>query len=670
MAYNMPEMTNAFEDAYLKISELAKDFGAQKHFYISPSYTEAQVRGDFIDKLLTALGWDVAHNFQKNPFEQEVTVEKNVEVGARQRRADYAFCLAPNFRDVRFYVEAKKPFGGLASKDNYFQTIRYGWNSQTPIAVLTDFAEFHVVDCRYKPDIDTALEHSILTFHYSDYADKEKFSKIYYLFSREAVNDGSLEKFAQTLLVKRGKAVQRGLFKGGYQSIDEAFIEELDEHRDALARSFKNKNPNLDSDTLTEITQRTLDRLVFLRFIEDKLIETHESVSNFGAKGTVWGDFRVASHRLNSIYNGIVFKEHSVLDSKEFKVDDHVFGDVCEKLSDKNSPYDFNIIPIHILGSIYERFLGKVIVATGKRASVKEKPGVRKAGGVYYTPEYIVRCIVESTVEKLIAGKTPVQITQMHFADIACGSGSFLIGIYDSLLRYHRNWYNVNPNKAKAGDCIKHDDGTLHLSLEKKREILINNIYGVDIDPQAVEVAQLSLYLKLLEEETTASVRYYQFEIHQTLLPSLAKNIVCGNSIIGPDVLEGRLFTEEEEPKLNPMKFEDRFPEIMKHGGFDVVIGNPPYVDSEEMVKSHPITRGYCSERYKTAKGNWDMYCVFSEKAVSLLNDTGYYGYIIPNKFLSAPYGEHLKRFFSTYEVNQLADYSGVSVYLRVMAKK
>jgi adenine-specific DNA-methyltransferase len=350
------------DQAHIDVQELSKGFNSQKQYYLSSQYSEADVRIDFINKFFIALGWDVLHNLQKNPFEQEVKVERNVDVGPSQRRADYAFYVTPNFRDVRFYVEAKKPFGDIATKDNYFQVIRYGWNSQTPIAVLTNFEQFHIIDCRYKPDIDTALDHVIKKFHYFDYLDTDKFAEIYYLFSREAMSSHSLEKFAETLPKRRGKAVQRGLFKGGYQSIDEAFLEELDEYRDVLARNFKNHNPELDGETLTEITQRTIDRLVFLRFLEDKLIETKESVSGFGAHGSVWSDFIASSRRLNGIYNGIVYKEHPLLDSIRLKVDEDSFGDICEELALVNSPYDFNVIPIHILGSIYERFLGKIIV--------------------------------------------------------------------------------------------------------------------------------------------------------------------------------------------------------------------------------------------------------------------------------------------------------------------
>lgn len=695
-------MNALFDKAFDAVQLLAKDFDNGKNHYLSPNYQEAEARQSFIDKFWHALGWDVNHDTQKNPYEQEVKIERK-EHGTSQRRADYAFYLRPNFRDVKFYVEAKKPHGDIATKDNYFQAVRYGWNSQTPVAVLHDFEQFEIVDCRYVPNIDTALAQNIAKFHYSEYADKEKFAEIYWLFSREAVANGSLEKFAETLPKKRGKAVQRGLFKSSYQGIDETFLEELDQHRESLAKAFKNENPDLDGKCLTELTQRTLDRLVFLRFLEDKHIEDKNHIAYFGDKGTAWQDFIRESRRLDGIYNGIVYKEHPILDKPSFKPDDNIFSAICEDLSHINSKYDFNAVPIHILGSIYERFLGKVIVATDKRAHVEEKPEVRKAGGVYYTPEYIVRYIVENTVGKLIEGKSPAQIAEMKFADIACGSGSFLLGVYDLLLHHHTKWYvdyyEKNTGKKNKGDVVERDDG-LHLSLQKKREILVNNIFGVDIDNQAVEVAQLSLYLKLLQDETPASARGHQLEFRETLLPTLNKNIVCGNSLIGTDILDGQLFEPTEERKLNPMNFEDAFPQIFKRqpwgemregaalefdwpeiplngqisyktnkapklkvlpppeefqGGFDAIVGNPPYVRPHNLDEK---TKKYFWKHYRTFTHKSDLYCCFMENATRLLKPGGLFSYIVSHGWLRLNSFQALRRFvLANYRIGQLVEF-------------
>jgi len=621
------EFNNAFE----RVKHLAETYQAQEQAYHASEYKEAEVRKDFIDKFFIALGWDVNHEVQTNPYQQEVKVER--AYGGVQRRADYAFYLAPDYRDVRFYVEAKKPSADIASDAHCFQAAQYGYSSKNPLSVLTDFEQFLVIDCRYKPRLEGAHQCIYSKYNYSHYIDREKFSEIYWLFSREALAQGSIEKYAAVMPKPRGKATQRGMFPGGYKPVDESLLEDLDEYRIELAHAFKKVNPGLDSAELTEITQRTLDRLVFLRFLEDKQIEPQPFVDKFGESSTAWGDFSSVCRRLDNIYNGIIFKKHGILDAGHFRLDDESFANICEQLCHLNSPYNFNAIPIHILGSIYEQFLGKVIIATGKQVHVKNKHEVRevrKAGGVFYTPEYIVRYIVENTVGKLIVHKTPDQIAKMRFADIACGSGSFLLGIYDLLLSYHGTYYNQYPEKVGKGDCVKHD-GKLYLSLAKKREILLNNIYGVDISAQAVEVCQLSLYLKLLEEETTASAHQYLLDFAhvarlQKLLPDLSKNILCGNSLIGTDVLEGIFdFANNEERELNPMNFGDAFPEVMKRGGFDAVVGNPPYIPIESMSDAE---RTYFQEHYPALERKYDSSVIFILRALSLLTARGLLGYI------------------------------------------
>jgi len=178
-------------------------------------------------------------------------------------------------------------------------------------------------------------------------------------------------------------------------------LQDLDGYRARLASAFKRSNPELDGYDLTEATQRTLDRLVFMRFLEDKLIEPDEIVERFAQSATAWRDFIAKSRALDKTYNGIIFKQ-SLIDRADFQIKDETFAEICESLSHVRSSYRFDLIPIHILGSIYERFLGKTIIATAKQARIEDKPEVRKAGGVYYTPEYIVRYIVENTVGILI----------------------------------------------------------------------------------------------------------------------------------------------------------------------------------------------------------------------------------------------------------------------------
>jgi len=631
-----------FHAAFERVSELVRDFQKNEKIYQAPDYKEEWVRKNFIDKFWIALGWDVNNERQHNPYQREVRTEENVKIGGRIRKADYAF-LAANFRDVCFFVEAKKTALNIDNADDYFRTIRYGWNAQTIVSILTDFEHLRLLDCRYKPDAHTALNQVTKKFHYTDYADAEKFGEIYDLFSRRAVLDGALEKFAANL--PKPKAARRGLSGGGDKSVDEDFLAELDELRGELAQSFKNHNPQLTGDDLTEATQRTIERLVFMRFLEDKLIEPEAIVEKLGAHNSAWVNFVSQSKRLNAIYNGIIFMPHEIIDNANFVVDEKVFARARERLSHTDSPYDFNSLPVHILGSIYERFLGKVITTTDERARVEEKPEVRKAGGVYYTPAYVVRYIVENTVGKIIAGQSPDEIAKMRFADIACGSGSFLLGVFDELLRYHAAYYNEPANRAEAlaagkrtkrAACVENADGSLRLSLTKRKEILLNNIYGVDLDARAIEVAQLSLLLKLLEDETAASAKGRQSETRETLLPSLDKNIRHGNSLINWDILDGRSVERDEERELCPMDFAQAFPEVMKRGGFDAIIGNPPY----GAALTAPA-RKHLSKAFKI--GTTDTAALMMLRAIELTKPAARVGLIVPKSFTFSSTWEHTR---------------------------
>ncbi|GAB3729874.1 hypothetical protein GCM10028862_08670 [Luteimonas pelagia] len=628
--------------------------------YLQPHYQEAEVRKDFIDPLLKALGWDVDHEREHNPYEQEVKVERGVQMARAQKRADYAFYVKPNFRDVRFFVEAKKPSVDLdRSVDAHFQTLRYGYSANTPLAVLTDFEQVRVLDCRRRPNPDSALDQTWKSWHYTSFRNPRIFAEFYWLFSREAHTDGSYERRVAELPKPKGGAKQRGLFRGGYQPVDESFLSELEEFRVLLAKAFKTADRTLTSSQLTEMVQRTLDRLVFLRFLEDKQIETEIRVGDLGKRKDAWADFQEASRRLDSIYNGIVFKNATILDNQTFKVDPEIFGEVCERLASENSPYNFDAIPIHILGSIYERFLGSVIVASEDAALVEEKPEVRKAGGVFYTPEYIVRYIVEQTVGEKIRGKRPADISSLTFADIACGSGSFLLGIFTELLRYHADWYNqpANTKQAKRDGCVRTEDERWALSLAQRRAILQNNVFGVDLDRQAVEVAQLSLFLKLLEDERATSARQYQLDYARNsrlrkLLPDLTANVVCGNSLIDWDQCAAGKISTDLERQLNPLDLGLAFPQVFENGGFDAIVGNPPYVRPHN-VDAH--VKDLLWQAYETYTKKADIYCCFVERATELLRSEGRLSYILSKGWMQLDSFQALRsHLLNNYQIVQL----------------
>lgn len=284
---------------------------------------------------------------------------------------------------------------------------------------------------------------------------------------------------------------------------------------------------------------------------------------------------------------------------------------------------------------------------------------------MYYTPRYIVNFIVENTIGKLLAGKSPQAISKLRFVDPACGSGSFLLRVFERVCEHHLKWFEQHPHHQKRGLCYRDNDGDLRLTTHLKRQIMLNNIFGVDLDYQAVEVTMLSLYLKILEDETRTTLgRQRLLFPTETFLPDLSGNIKCGNSLVAHNFYEQlSLLEPQRESRVNAFDWEREFP--VAKGGFDAVVGNPPYVRIQILKESRPDEAVYFKQHFATAKrGNYDLYSVFAEKGFSLLNRTGVLGYILPSKFLATDYGEPLRQMLSNKKaVTQIVDFKHEQVF-------
>ncbi|MRS05020.1 restriction endonuclease subunit R, partial [bacterium] len=335
------------------------------------------------------------------------------------------------------------------------------------------------------------------------------------------------------------------------------------------------------------------------------------------------------------------------------------------------SPYVFREIPADILGQVYERFLGKVIrLTTGHQAKVEEKPEVRKAGGVYYTPTYIVDYIVKNTVGKLLEDKTPREAGSLKILDPACGSGSFLLGAFQYLLDWHLKYYSDHePEKlanGKAPAIYQAQGGDWRLTTAEKKRILVNNIHGVDIDAQAVEVTKLSLSLKVLEGESQETIGAQLGLFKERALPDLGKNIQCGNSLIGPNYYEGRQLTmfidDEERYRVNAFNWKAAFPQVFSLGGFDAVIGNPPYFNLQTIEEKELLN--YYQSDYKSHRGKADILFFFVEKAKLLLKPRGLLGYIVAHYFIKSHYADKFREvILSNFDIQKIIDFGSVKIF-------
>ena len=633
-----------------KIIELVDVFDRNIEDYKSGQYKETQVRHEFIDPFFQSLGWDVNNADGHAEAYKDVVHEDTIKVGNSPKSPDYCFRIG----GVRkFFLEAKKPSVHI-KEDTHpaYQLRRYAWSAKLPLSILTDFEEFAIYDCRIKPaPNDKASTARVRYFTYKEY--HENWAEIASIFSKDAILKGSHDKYIESSKVKRGTA-----------EVDKAFLGEIEQWRENLARNIALRNPRLTHRELNFSVQRTIDRLIFLRICEDRGIEDYGILMSLQNGENVYNRLCEQFYRADELYNSGLFhfkKEKGYQEPHDeltlsLSIDDKPLKDILKNLYYPDSPYEFSVLPSDILGQVYEQFLGKVIhLTSGHRAVVEDKPEVKKAGGVYYTPTYIVDYIVKNTVGKLLEGKTPAQVTKLRVLDPACGSGSFLIGAYQFLLDWHREWYKENDpekwTKSRKPTLCRDSGGDWRLTTDERKRILLNNIYGVDIDHQAVEVTKLSLLLKVLEGENqqTISTQYKLF--HDRVLPNLSNNIKCGNSLIGSDFYDGAqidLFDDEERYRINVFDWEIEFEEIFKAGGFDAVIGNPPYVRIQGLKEWAPKEVEFYKNRYKSAsKGNYDLYVVFVEKGLSLLNDKGSLGYILPHKFFKKQYGEKLRSILS-----------------------
>lgn len=632
------------------IRELVERFERNRSQYRTSTYNETQVRREFIDPFFEALGWDVNNRQGYAEAYKDVVHEDALRIAGKHKAPDYSFRIGGT---RKFFVEAKKPFVDL-SRDPLpaLQVRRYAWSAKLPLSILTDFEELAVYDCRVQPEAtDRPTTARTMLVPYQEYP--ARWGEIYGRFSREAVLKGSFDQYSTSAASKRGTA-----------EVDAVFLRDLQTWRELLARNIALRNAGISARELNFAVQQILDRLVFLRICEDRQIEDYGRLKQAVASKSAYSElvrlFRLAEDRYNS---GLFhFKQekgrtsHVDAVTPSLALDDKVLKEIVKHLYYPDSPYEFSVVSSDILGQVYEQFLGQVIRLTpAGRAEVEDKPAVRKAGGVFYTPTFIVDYIVRRTIGRLLEGKSPKEVSLLRFLDPACGSGSFLIAVFQFLLDWHLAYYMADgPEKHSRGRpprVYQSTGGAWRLTSDEKKRILLNNVYGVDIDSQAVEVTKLSLVLKVLEGETEESLGSQLALFQDRVLPDLGSNIKCGNSLISPqDFYVGhqpRLLEEEEVYRVNPFDWKAEFPQVFAgpDPGFDVVLGNPPYIRIQTMTEWAPLEVEFYKQRYVSAKkGNYDIYVVFVERGLELLNSGGLLGYILPHKFFNAQYGEALRR--------------------------
>ena len=597
-------------DAKNNLKELINRFKVNYEFYNNSKYNESECRLEFIDGLLKDFGWDVQNSNGKSPNLKEVVVESyEQELG----KPDYTM----TFNGIStFFVEAKKPAVNiLDNSDCSFQTRRYGWSAKHRISILTNFKELLIYDCSDMPKSnDPTSKNLIAKYNYLEYFDK--YDEIYELISKEIVYNGKFEEKFKS-------------FSAIGQTIDEMFLKQINDWRVQLGQELFNiKGGNIE-DINIEI-QEFINEIVFLRICEDRNLPLYKTLQkSISIDSMLQKELEKIIEIADKRYNSGIFKERNIIN----ELDKNILKNIITDLYYPNSPYDFTVISSNILGEIYEVFISETLIVKNNEVILQaKKENLNRA--IVTTPYDVVKFMVSKSLEKFTNKKSPEEIKKLRIADIACGSGIFLTEVLDYLINYCQDWYEKNKKYDNLEETYTN---TYKLTYKEKKEILTNCLYGVDIDYQAVEVAKFSLLLKVLENETEETVIN-----EKPVLPSLDSNIVNGNSLIDLEMIEDA--TTDELINIRPFSFND----INGGNKFDLIIGNPPYVKTEDMIKlqDKKEVQAYKSKYYVAYK-QFDKYFLFIQRAVDLVKDDGTVCYIVPNKFINNVAGEKIRELIS-----------------------
>ncbi len=578
---------NAIDDYgidFERVVELISKYEQRKKSGEIKRLGETETREDFINPLFKALGWNMENRLNRN---DSVNKEENIA----GKRSDYSFRINGI---PKFFLEAKSlKEENIQTNSKYVdQAINYAWMKSCSWAILCNFETIAVFNADWKGS--NFGSNLLFVLHPSDFLSDKRFEHL----SKAAFLNNELDKIASQYGKKQTK-----------NPINKQLLQDMIHFREILSKDIirNNQNRQLSQDDLDESVQRILDRLIFIRNAEDRELEENRLQSNVRqwasrGKGQLVKEISKVYSYYDDEYNSKLFAKRLC---DELYLDNEVLLEVIEGLNhskDNSYRYDFSIIESDVLGNIYEQYLGNILKATSKRANLSESKTHRKEQGIYYTPSNVVDYIVKNTVGEYLKTHTPDEIKNVKILDPACGSGSFLIRVYKELENYWKEELKLDKSGLKQTSFDMENSEKVYTL---KTKILINNIFGVDLDPKAVEIAQLNLLLQISERK------------HR--LPELQRNIKIGNSLIDDSAVSDRAF-----------KWEEEFPEIMREGGFDIVIGNPPYgadLTSAEL--------DYLNVNYLTnSKKNYDTYPLFMERANSVLLRGGYFSFIVPDTFL------------------------------------
>ena len=594
------------------IHSLVEKYETNRDFYRTVKFNETQVRNEFLDPLFEALGWDIRNTSGKKTNEREVLLEESLKANAAtySKKPDYTFRL---FGERKFFLEAKKPCVDISTDNNPAKQVRrYGYTANLKISVLSNFEDLYIYDTSHKvDDADTLTRARVKAYHFTDY--ENAVEELIDLVGQESVYSGHFDKVWNDIELNVV-----------HQSVDSLFLEQINQWRLMLGQQILSYIPDMEIDHLGDIVQSYINKILFLRVCEDRNIETYQrllTIADRNSHKELIAKFKEADNKYNSGLFEELISEDVIGNIRSS------FWTIIRQLYFPESPYSFSVLSSDILGRIYEIFLAKKLAVVDGELRIIKKPENAERD-IVTTPNFVVREILRQTASEIIQGKDANQINALKCADIACGSGAFLLELYqllyDSLLDYY-----LDNDRSKL---IQTSIDTFKLPYETKRNLLVNCVYGVDKDFNAVEACKFGLLLKLLEDEDVNSL--YTFH---PILPNLSENIFYGNSLLSTADVPAN-----DALEINPFDFDNR--------SFDLIVGNPPYMKTEDIKAFTPKEKQLYEKgnRYTSAYKQYDKYFLFIERALNLLKPHGCLGYIVPSKFMKVGAAKELRNLISS----------------------
>ena len=633
------------QEAWTKYQQYFLDPAIQQNIQHSK---EEQFQEGFLRELFVKI---LGYTLNPSPDFNLITEQKN-ETNAK--KADGAILLDGKVIGV---IELKDHKTTDLSK---IESQAFGYKSQhvgTRLVIISNFEKLRLY-------IDNAVDHREWNLFMLT---EQDFRELYLCLAWEQVKAGTALQL-KSESVSNEDQITNALYKDYSQFKRVLFAEILKNNPAPEGRDVKDWQL-----LLFKKTQKLLDRLLFIFFAEDcgllppnsmvQIIDQWEKLKEMDEYRPFYDRVKKYFGYMNTgfqgkkyeifAYNGGLFKPDEVLDS--IKISDDLLAEHTRRLSE----YDFESdVDVNILGHIFENSLSEIEEVTQQiNSGQAPQTSKRKQDGVFYTPQYITKYIVENTVGRLCAEKKQQLgiheedyfsdqrrqlqtkkrlleqldayrkwLLEITILDPACGSGAFLNAALRFLMDEH---HLIDEMEAKiTGSAIVFQD--------VENSILENNLYGVDINEESVEIAQLALWLRTAKPHRK--------------LNSLNQNIKCGNSLISDPAVAGD----------KAFNWQEQFPKVFEKGGFDVVIGNPPYVQLQSMGAMSDV---YAQCGFETYNKSADLYCLFTERGYSLLKSGGLQSFIMPNKWMLVAYGKELRKFMAMTDMQQIINFGDVQFF-------